>query len=135
MINSKIIKIASAINNAGLKNIFTHRSSAKNSLCGDFIKIEFIANKLKIKSMRYETESCILCEASASLLSRKIKNAKIPDLVKEIQKLKKLRKNKNFKFPKKLKDFNQLINQKSFNRLNCVILPMEAFLKAFRTGK
>ena len=135
MINSKIIKIASVINNAGLKNKFTHRSSVKNSLCGDFIKAEFIANKLKIISMRYETESCILCEASASLLSRKIKNAKIPDLVKEIEKLKKLKKNKSFKFPKKLKDFNLLINQKSFNRLNCVILPMEAFLKAFRTSK
>jgi len=33
------------------------------------------------------------------------------------------------------KDFNKLINKKNFNRLNCVILPMEAFLKAFKTNK
>ena len=61
MINQKILKIASYTNNEGLKNKFTHKSFVKNSLCGDFIKTEFIANKLKIKSMRYETESCILC--------------------------------------------------------------------------
>ena len=135
MINSKIIKIASVTNNAGLKNKFTHKSSVRNSLCGDFIKTEFIAYKSKIKSMRYETESCVLCEASASLLSSKVKNTKITDLIKEIHKIKKIKKNKNFKFSEKLKDFNKLINKKNFNRLNCVILPMEAFLKAFKTNK
>ena len=135
MINSKIIKIASVTKNAGLKNRFTHRSSIRNSLCGDYIQAEFIAHKSKIKSMRYETEACILCEASASLLSMKIKNIKIQDLVKEVQKLKKLKRNKDFKFSKKLVDFNKLINQKSINRLNCVILPMEAFLKAFKINK
>ena len=69
MIDSKIVKIASFTKNAGLKNDFTHRSSIKNSLCGDFIKTEFIVHDSKVKSMRYETESCILCEASASLFS------------------------------------------------------------------
>ena len=89
MIDSKIIKIASYTENVGLRNKFTHKSSIKNSLCGDFIKTEFIADKLKVKSMRYETESCLLCEASASLFSRKIKNFKIRDLIKEIKELKK----------------------------------------------
>mgnify|MGYP001253580040 CR=1 FL=1 len=135
MINSKIIKIASITKNAGLKNKFTHKSSIRNSLCGDFIRTEFIADKLKIKSMRYETESCVLCEASASLLSRRIKSIKILDLIDEIQKIKKSKKSKSFKFSKKFNDFNELINQKSFNRLNCVILPMEAFLKAFKINK
>ena len=77
MINSKIIKIASFTNNVGLKNRYTHKSTVKNPLCGDHIKIEFIADKSKIKSMRYETDSCILCEASASLFSRKVKHIKI----------------------------------------------------------
>ena len=30
------------------------------------------ANKKKINSMRYEVESCVLCEASASLIAKKI---------------------------------------------------------------
>jgi hypothetical protein len=42
MINSQIIKIVSDSKNFGLKNIFTHKSIAKNSLCGDLIKIEIV---------------------------------------------------------------------------------------------
>ena len=132
MIDSKIIKIASYTENVGLRNKFTHKSSIKNSLCGDFIKAEFIADKLKVKSMRYETESCLLCEASASLFSRKIKNFKIRDLIKEIKELKKSNIITNYNFSSKLKEFDRLINKKNINRFNCVTLPMEAFLKAFK---
>ena len=132
MINSKIIKIASFTNNVGLKNRYTHKSTVKNLLCGDHIKIEFIADKSKIKSMRYETDSCILCEASASLFSRKVKHIKIKELIKDIKRFKKIKKNIRFIFPKKFKEFNELINKKNINRLSCVILPMDAFLKAFK---
>tara|TARA_B100000963_G_C22599657_1_gene659618 strand:+ start:423 stop:827 length:405 start_codon:yes stop_codon:yes gene_type:complete len=132
MISSRIIKIASFTKNAGLKNKFTHRSSIKNSLCGDIIKTEFIADNTKIKSMRYETESCVLCEASASLFSRKIKNVKIADLKKDVLKIRNLKNLTEYDFPNKLKEFKILINKNNINRLNCVILPMEAFLKAFK---
>ena len=135
MINSKIIKIASFTNNEGLKNRYTHKSSIKNSLCGDRIITEFIADKTKIVSMRYETESCILCEASASLFSRKVKGIKIKDLIKEIKKFKKSKNDLKFKFSKKFKEFNELMNENNINRLNCVILPMDAFLKAFKITK
>ncbi len=132
MISTKIIKIASITNNAGLKNEFTHKTSMRNSLCGDFIKLEIIADQSKIKSMRYETDACILCEASASLLSRKIRNIKINDLAKEIKKLKSFKKNSSFILPKKFKEFRELINRENINRFDCVILPMDAFLKAFK---
>ena len=135
MINSKIIKIASSTNNVGLINKYTHKSFAKNSLCGDYIKMEFIADKSIIKSIRYETESCILCEASASLFSEKLKGTKIKVLIKEIEKFKKIKKNIKFNIPNKFKEFNDLINKKNINRLNCVILPMDAFLKAFKMFK
>ena len=132
MIDASIIKIASITNNVGLKNVFTHKSVVKNSLCGDTIKTEFIVENSKIKSMRYETESCILCEASASLFSRKIKNKKINIIKKDIKEIKQLKKTSNYTFTKKFSEFNKLINKKNINRLNCVILPMEAFLKAFK---
>ena len=135
MINQKILKIASYTNNEGLKNKFTHKSFVKNSLCGDFIKTEFIANKLKIKSMRYETESCILCEASASLLANKIDKFLIKDLKKDLINLKKIKKYKSLNFPLKFKEFKKLINKKTLKRINCVILPMDAFLKAFKILK
>tara|TARA_B100000945_G_C19825742_1_gene342606 strand:- start:37 stop:441 length:405 start_codon:yes stop_codon:yes gene_type:complete len=132
MIDSKIIKLASFTNNSGLRNKFTHKSSVKNSLCGDYIKTEFIAKNSKIKSMRYETDACLLCEASASLFARKVKDANIQNLIKEIKILKKNKDNSKYMFSKKFKDFNQLINKKNINRFNCVILPMDAFLKAFK---
>ncbi len=135
MISPKIIKIASNTKFVGLKNLFTHRSSLKNSICGDFIKVEFIANKSKIKSMRYETESCILCEASASLLANKINKFYLKDLKEDLINIRKIKKNKNFKFPLKFKEFRLLLNKKTLKRINCVILPMEALSKAFKMYK
>ena len=132
MIDTKIIKIASNTKYSGLKNQFTHKASLKNSLCGDFIKVEFIAKKSMIKSMRYETESCILCEASASLLANRINKFYIKDLKKDFTNIKKIKKNKNLNFPLKFKELNCLINKKNLSRLNCVILPIEALFKAFK---
>ena len=73
MITKDIIKIALDTSNEGLKNNYTHKITVKNSLCGDKISLELIIKHSKIKSMKYETESCLYCEASASLLSKKIK--------------------------------------------------------------
>ena len=132
MIDTRIIKIASNTKYVGLKNDFTHKSTLKNSLCGDSIKVEFIANKSKIKSMRYETESCILCEASASLIANKIYRFKIKDLKKDLVNIKKIKRDKNLNFPLKFKELKQLLNKKTLKRINCVILPMEALFKAFK---
>ena len=135
MINIKILRIASNTKYVGLRNHFTHKSSLKNSLCGDSIKVEFIANKSKIKSMRYETESCILCEASASLLANKINKLPLKDFKKDFLNIKKMKKNKNLNFPLKFKELKQLLNKKTLKRINCVILPMEALFKAFKVNK
>ena len=132
MIDKKIIRIASNTKFEGLRKIYTHKSSAKNHLCGDYIKIELIADKSKIKSMRYETESCILCEASASLLANKIRNFNLKDLYIVLTYLRNIKKNKKIFLPRKLKEFHKILNSKTLNRVNCVILPMEALLKALK---
>ena len=132
MINKKIIQIASNTKFEGLKEKFTHKASAKNSMCGDIIKIEIVANKSIIKSMRYETESCILCEASASLLANKLKNYQLKDLKENIKKVKNIKKTKKIYIPHKFKEFNKILNKDTLSRFNCVILPMEALLKAFK---
>ena len=75
MINNEILKLALNTTNVGLKNKYSHRISLKNSICGDKITLEIIVSGTKIKSMKYETESCVFCEASASLLSKKIINS------------------------------------------------------------
>jgi len=132
MINPRIIKIASNTQYAGLRNIYTHKSSVKNKLCGDKISLELVANKTKVNSIRYKTESCILCEASASLLANKMKNYSIKNIKKDINGLKKKIINKDYKIPLKFKEFRYLIDKNNFNRISCVILPLEALLKAFK---
>ena len=135
MINPNIIKLASNTDFVGLKNIFTHKSSIKNSLCGDFIKVEVIVTKTKIKLMRYETESCVLCEASASLFAKKVKNLPLKNIKKDIIALCKIKADKNLSLPSRFKEFKLLINKKTPNRISCVRLPMEAFLKAIKVKK
>ena len=117
MINKEIIKLASNTSNVGLRNTYSHKISLKNSTCGDKITLELIADKKKICSMKYVTVSCVYCEASASLLSKKIKDIKLKD---------------TGKVPKKLSDFKKLINSDNFNRFKCVYLPMDAVLKALK---
>ena len=133
MITSEIIKIASNTSNVGLTNKYTFKSTQKNSMCGDIIKIELIANNSKIKSMKYETDSCIYCEASASLLAKKIKNLTISVVKKELNKIKNISSNgANYVFFKKFIEFKFLINKNNIKRLNCVLLPINAVLKALK---
>ena len=133
MISNQIIKFASNTSNVGLTNKYTFRSTKKNSMCGDLIKVELIQKNSKINSMKYETESCVLCEASASLLSKKIKNLPIKTVKAELNKLKNISlKDLKFIFPKKFKEFRFLINKDNLNRINCIYLPIDAVLKALK---
>ena len=132
MINKEIIKLASDTSNEGLKNKYSHKISLKNSTCGDKITLELIADKKKISSMKYETESCVYCEASASLLSRKIKNIKLKDIKKDFVTLKKISLKKNEKIPKRLSDFKKLLTSDNFSRFKCIFLPIDAVLKALK---
>tara|TARA_B100001564_G_scaffold24443_1_gene18161 strand:- start:396 stop:797 length:402 start_codon:yes stop_codon:yes gene_type:complete len=133
MITNEIIKFASNTSNVGLTNKYTYKSIKKNAMCGDLIKIELISKNSKVNSMRYETESCVLCEASASLLSKKIKNLPIKNIKEDLKKLKNIHLNdSNLTFPKKFKDYKHLINEHNLNRLNCVYLPIDAVLKALK---
>ncbi len=132
MIDDSIIKLASNTSNAGLQNKYSHKISLKNNLCGDKIAIEIIANNKNIISMKYETESCIYCEASASLLSRKVKKLKIKDIKNEFASLKEISKQKKIKIPKKYSDFKKLLSSDNFNRFKCIFLPFDAVIKALK---
>ena len=74
MIDKRLLKIASNTEFYGLKNDYTYKTNLKNSICGDKISIEISLKKNTIQELRYETEACIFCQASASLLSKKIIN-------------------------------------------------------------
>ena len=116
----------------GLTKKYSHKISLKNSFCGDKITLGIVASKKKITSMNYETDSCVYCEASASLLSRRIKNFNIKDLKNDFVALKKISNKRDIKFPKKFSEFKKLLNSDNFNRYKCIFLPFDAVIKALK---
>ena len=80
--NLEIINIAADTkNNKDIKN-HTHFMKLKNSVCGDEIQLKLIINRDKITDVGYQTESCIYCQASASLLSKISMNSKRVKIMK-----------------------------------------------------
>ena len=130
MIDKKILNIAFKSKNFGLIKKGSYKAKCKNKICGDKIEIELDADKYKIKSMRYITESCIFCEASASILSQSIKNFQISEVPAVIEKIFAFFNDNHIKLPKKFNLFRLLINNKYKNRLDCVKLPFKALVKA-----
>ena len=132
MINLKIINLAANTKNYGLRKNSTHYAYSKNKICGDKIKVEINLNGVKIKEMRYETESCIFCQASASTLSKMVGLIHIKNLKNEILIIYDAFDKKNIVLPKKYNSFKPLINKKNRNRLECIMLPFNAVLKALK---
>lgn len=132
MIDLKIINLAANTTNYGLKKNSTHYASCRNKICGDKIKVEVTSNGIKVKDMRYETDSCIFCQASASILSRVVKSIPIKDLRNEILKFYDSFNKDKFILPKKYSLFKPLVNKKNKNRLECIMLPFNAILKALK---
>ena len=125
----KIIKIASDTNFAKKLNIFTHKGVKKNTLCGDFIIIKlFVKNKI-IKDIGYESESCIYCQAAASLLCKHLINNRLSNINKILNSIEEFYNNENFVIKNKL---NKLYNKKNFKRKECIFLPVRAISQAIK---
>ena len=129
MISPEIIKIASDTSNCGIKNNSNFLAKSRNKICGDEITIEIEISNKKIQKMSYETESCVFCQASASLLSKIIKKSNIEKLQNDINEINMLNKNKKITLKRKYKPFRKLFQQKYIGRFNCILLPFNALLK------
>ena len=129
MISTEIIKIAADTGNCGINKNSDLIATSKNKFCGDKITIEIEVFKNKIEKMSYETESCIFCQASASLLSKIIKKANIDNLTEDINEINMSYKNTKIVLKKKYKPFRVLFQQKYKERFTCILLPFNALLK------
>ena len=128
----KILEIASHTeNNKVIKN-FTHKSKNKNPLCGDEMEISLIIKNDVVNDVGYQSKSCIYCQASVSLLSRKIKNKKINEIKKFIYNGEKLFNDVKTNLDKHWKDFNIILNKKNLSRKECLLLPLKTILKALK---
>ena len=133
MINKEILKIA--LNTQNLSNLSncTHSSKLRNSYCGDEIKIYMNLKNGKVIDFKYEGESCIYSQASASLLAKTIKNKNINLIKKLIDRANKGFQDKNNKpINKQWKSFLKLMNKNNLDRKNCLLLPLKATLKALK---
>ena len=129
MISPEIIKIASDISSYGIKKNSDLIVTSKNKICGDKITIEIEIYNNKVEKMFYETESCIFCQASASLLSKIIRKSNTDNLNIDINAIIMSQKNKKIVLKKKYKPFRKLFQQKYKERFNCILLPFIALLK------
>ena len=130
MIDKEIIKIASNTENHGVLDKHTHFSKLKNAICGDEMKIYLIIKNDKIENFKYECESCIYCQASVSLLSRKAKNILIEKVKNFAQQANSyFDKNKN-SFDKEWKEFDKIMNKNNISRKECLLLPVNTTLDA-----
>ena len=125
----EILNIASDTdNNRNLKN-HTHFSKLKNSLCGDEIMIKLIIKDDKIVDFGYQGNSCIYCQASASLLSKISINNKKSKLNKLCDDAK-LYFDDNFEIiEKKCLVLKKLFKKKNISRKNCILLPFKTLKK------
>ena len=129
MISTEIIRIAADTSNSGINKNSNLIASSKNKFCGDKITIEIEIFKNKIEKMSYETESCIFCQASASLLSKIIKKSNIDSLREDVNEINMSYKRKKIVLKKKYKPFRVLFQQKYKERYSCILLPFNALLK------
>jgi len=128
----KILEIASHTENNKVLENFTHKSKNKNPLCGDEMEISLIVKNDIIKDIGYQCKSCVYCQASVSLLSRKLKNKKIEEIKSFITNGEKLFDDAKVAIEKHWKDFKEILDKKNLARKECLLLPLRTVLKALK---
>ena len=130
MIDKEIIKIASNTENHGVLDNHTHFSKLKNPVCGDEMKVYLIVKNNCIANFKYECESCIYCQASVSLLSRKAKNKSIEKFRNFIEQAKNCFGKNPHSFDIEWKEFDKIMAKKNISRKECLLLPLNTTLNA-----
>ena len=128
----EILKIASNDENNKILNTYTHSSKLKNSLCGDEISLSVNIKNLKVIDVGYSCNSCIYCEASASLLAKLIKKKKINEINKLIFQATNFFRDNVQLFTSEWSLLNKIFNKKNTSRKECIILPFKALKKALK---
>ena len=128
----RILEIAAHTENNKVVENYTHKSKHKNPLCGDEMEISLIVKEDVVKDMGYQCKSCVYCQASVSLLSRKIKEKKVDDVKKFIKVGEQLFEDAKVSMEKHWKDFKEILDEKNLSRKECLLLPLRTIAKALK---
>ena len=128
----RILEIAGHTENNKVVENYTHKSKHKNPLCGDEMEISLVVKEDVVKDMGYQCKSCVYCQASVSLLSRKIKEKKVDDVKKFIKVGEQLFEDAKVSMEKHWKDFKEILDKKNLSRKECLLLPLRTIAKALK---
>ena len=128
----RLLEIASHTENNKVIENFTHKSKHKNPLCGDEMEISLIVENDVIKDVGYQCKSCIYCQASVSLLSRKIKEKKVKEIISFISVGEQLFNDAKVSLEKHWKDLKEILDKKNLSRKECLLLPLRTIAKALK---
>ena len=128
----RILEIAAHTENNKVVENYTHKSKHKNPLCGDEMEISLIVKEDVVKDMGYQCKSCVYCQASVSLLSRKIKEKRVDEIKKFIKVGEQLFENAKVSMEKHWKDFKEILDKKNLSRKECLLLPLRTIAKALK---
>ena len=129
----RILEIAAHTENNKVVENYTHKTKHKNPLCGDEMEISLVVRDDVVKDMGYQCKSCVYCQASVSLLSRKIKEKKVDDVKKFIKVGEQLFEDAKVNMEKHWKDFKEILDKKNIARKECLLLPLRTVLKALKS--
>src|SRR3989344_1101215 len=92
-------------------------SEEVNMSCGDKIRIEILLDDKMIKDIRFSGEGCAINQASASMLTEKVKDMSSDEIMKL-----------------ELKDVEHLLGTTlTPSRVKCALLPLDAIQKAIQS--
>ena len=128
-----IIKIASDNKNQKILKKYTHEIKNKNSICGDEITIKLLIKNKIIKEIGYDCNSCVFCQASINLLSKKIIRMNTDDTINLCAEVLNFYISKERKITKKISFLKKIFTEDNFSRKECLLLPFETLIKGLRS--
>ncbi len=113
----------------------THSSEGYNASCGDEICIELQLNETTIEDIAFESDSCAICTASASILCEVIKQKDldcIPTIYHQLQAALNNTTSDTADLPHQQLEILQPIKQYP-SRINCALLPWQTVIEALKS--
>ena len=126
----EILKIASNTENHKVLKNHTHSAKNKNPICGDEMQISLIIKDNQIGDFGYQCKTCIFCQASVSLLSRKVIKMSLDDVLDLLKQSEFFFNEKEKNISKKWEIFKNIMTQKNISRKECLLLPFKTLSKA-----
>ena len=130
----QIIKIASDNKNQKILKKYTHKVKNKNSICGDEITIKLLINNKIIKDIGYDCKSCVFCQASINLLSKKVIEMDTGSAIILCNDVTNFYISKERKITKRMIFLKKIFTEDNFSRKECLLLPFETLMKGLRSN-